>query len=151
MQINLIFSLHAIENCYSDNASATQNVNANDTAELNAKLDAMFEKLNQNQAVELENLTNTLFKLIDERLVKTNKLSEEQVKEFEDAKLSSDTKFKLKVGLPLSQLTGITAEVEKEWKISKEIKADGIISSLRKLLRHEELQVTEFNQLQEPD
>ncbi|HEY0459591.1 MAG TPA: hypothetical protein VGC97_10675 [Pyrinomonadaceae bacterium] len=111
----------------------------------------MFEKLNQNQAVELENLTNTLFKLIDERLVKTNKLSEEQVKEFEDAKLSSDTKFKLKVGLPLSQLTGITAEVEKEWKISKEIKADGIISSLRKLLRHEELQVTEFNQLQEPD
>jgi hypothetical protein len=151
LQINLIFSLHAIENCYSDNASATQNVNANDTAELNAKLDAMFEKLNQNQAVELENLTNTLFKLIDERLVKTNKLSEEQVKEFEDAKLSSDTKFKLKVGLPLSQLTGITAEVEKEWKISKEIKADGIISSLRKLLRHEELQVTEFNQLQEPD
>ena len=64
--------------------------------------------------------------------------------------MSSDTKFKLKIGLPLSQLTGITAEMEKEWKISKEIKPERVISWLRRVTQGEELQITKFNELEEP-
>jgi len=132
-----------------DNATANQYINSPDNEELDKKLDEMFARLNDTQADELKNLTDDFFKALDEKLAKTSGITEEQTEEFEAAKLSSDLKFKLKVGLPLASLTGVTAEVEKEWKISKEINADGIISSLRKALRHEEFQETKFNQLEE--
>ena len=135
-----------------DNATANQYINASNNEEFNEKLDAMFEKLNESQANEMEKLTDELFKLIDERLVKTNKLSEEQVEKVEILKLSSDLKAKIKFGLPMnffiSQLTGVTVEVEKEWKLSEEIEAESVISTLRKLLKHKELQITRFNELE---
>jgi hypothetical protein len=131
-----------------DNATANQYIYGSKNEALNEKLDAMFSKLDKTQAVEMEKLTGDLFKLIDERLIKTNKLSEKQVEEFKAAKFSDDTKFKLKVGLPLSQLTGITAEVEKEWKLSKEIKAESVISFLRNVIQREELQITKFNEIE---
>lgn len=109
----------------------------------------MFTRLNESQTDELKNLIGDFFKFLDEKFAKTSHLSEEQVKEFENAKLSSDWKFKLKAGLPLASLTGITTEVEKEWIISKEIKPDSVISFLRKVLRHKELNETKFNELEE--
>ena len=132
-----------------DNSTANQYNNFGNYEEFNKKLDEMFARLNETQADELKNLTAEFFKVLDEKFIKTSDLSEEQAEEFEAAKLSSDWKFKLKAGLPLASLTGITAEVEKEWKISKEIKPDSVISFLRKFLRHKELQETKFNQLEE--
>ena len=131
-----------------DNATANQYINSGKNEEINEKLDEMFAKIDGTQAREMENLTNELFKLIDEKLVKTNKLDEEQAAKFEAAKLSNDTKVKLKFGLPLSQLTGVTFELEKEWKLSKEVKAESVISFLRKVTQREELQITKLNEIE---
>jgi len=131
-----------------DYATANQYINSGKNEEINEKLDEMFAELNETQANELEKLTNELFKIIDEKLVKTNKLDEEQAAKFEAAKLSNDTKVKLKFGLPLSQLTGVTFELEKEWKLSKEVKAESVISFLRKVTQREELQITKLNEIE---
>ncbi|MCD9188771.1 MAG: ADP-ribosylation factor-like protein [Pyrinomonadaceae bacterium] len=113
------------------------------------KLDEMFEKLNETQSAELKNLTDEFFTLIDEKLVKENKLSAEQIEAVNKAKYSSDTKLKLKVGLPFACLTGIDASIEHEFKMSKEIKADGVIWFLRKVLGHDDLQTISPEQLED--
>ena len=130
-------------------ATANQYINLLKNEKFNKKLEKMFTQLNETQIDVMRNLTDEFLKVLDEKLTLTNNFSEEQIAELETAKLSSDWKFKLKVGLPLASLTGITAEVEKEWKSSKEIKPDSIISFLRKFLRHEELNQMKLNQLEE--
>lgn len=134
-----------------DNVSIIQNI-YKDSPELNRKLDEIFAEINENQSAEMNTLIDALFQKIDESRLKANDFSDEQIEEFNKAKYSSDTKAKIKWTYPLSgvikELTGFSFELEKEWKRSKEIKPDLLISTLRKLIPAHELQETNFNEIE---
>jgi len=134
-----------------DNVSIIQNI-YKDSPELNQKLDEMFTEINENQSAEINALIDTLFQKIDESRLKANDFSDEQVEEFNKAKYSSDTKAKIKWTYPLSgvikELTGFSFELEQEFKRSKEIKPERIISTLRKIIPAHELQQTNFNEIE---
>ena len=134
-----------------DNVSIIQNI-YKDAPEFNQMLDKMFSEINENQSTEINMLIDALFQKIDESQLKANQFSNEEIKEFNEAKYSSDTKAKIKWTYPLSgvikELTGFSAEIEKEWKRSKEIKPSGIITALRKVIPAHELQQTKFNEIE---
>lgn len=134
-----------------DNVSITQNNYSNGNQIVNQKLDEMFAKLDENQSQEMQNLVNQLVSVIDEKLVKENKLNTQQVEAFEDIKLSNDWKAKVKLAVPfnwfISQATGLSFELEKELKVSQEINPERVISFLRKVIPTYELQQTEFNEI----
>lgn len=134
-----------------DNVSITQNI-YKDSPELEKKLDEMVSKLDESKSAEINALVDLLFAKIDESHLKANNFSDEEVEEFNKAKYSSDTKTKIKWTYPLSgvikELTGFSWEVEQEWKRSKEIKPEGIIAALRKVIPEHELQRTGFNEIE---
>ena len=137
-----------------DKVTNTQNI-SNNPPDINQALDEMFEKLDEKQSAEINTLIDTLFQKIDESHLKANQFSDEEIKEFNEAKYSSDTKAKIKWTYPLSgiikELTGFSAELEKEWKRSKEIKPSGIIAALRKVIPADELLETKFNEIEPAD
>lgn len=137
-----------------DNVSITQNIYKN-LPEINQVLDKMFTEISKKQSVEINTLIDAIFQKIDESHLKANQFSDEEIKEFNEAKYSSDTKAKIKWTYPLSgvikELTGFSAEIEKEWKRSKEIKPSGIITALRKVIPAHELQQTKFNEIESAD
>lgn len=134
-----------------DNVSITQNI-YKDLPELEKKLDEMFDKVNQQQSAEINALVDLLFSKIDESKLKENKFSDEKIAEFNKAKYSNDTKAKLKWTYPLSgiikEVTGLSFDIEKEWKMSKEITPEGIIGVLRKVIPAHELHLTGFNEIE---
>lgn len=137
-----------------DNVSITQNI-YKDSPELNRKLNEMFTEINESQSAEINTLIDALFQKIDESRLKANDFSDEQIEEFNKAKYSSDTKAKIKWTYPLSgvikELTGISFELEKEWKRSEEIKPEGIIAALRKIIPAHELNLTKLNEIETAD
>jgi hypothetical protein len=134
-----------------DNVSIIQNI-YKDSPELNRKLDEMFAEINENQSAEINTLIDALFQKIDESRLKANDFSDEQIGDFNKAKYSNDTKAKIKWTYPLSgiikELTGFSFELEQEFKRSKEIKPERIISILRKIIPAHELQQTKFNEIE---
>lgn len=134
-----------------DNVSIIQNI-YKDSPELNRKLDEMFAEINENQSAEINTLIDALFQKIDESRLKANDFSDEQIGDFNKAKYSNDTKAKFKWTYPLSgiikELTGFSFELEHEFKRSKEIKPERIISILRKITPAHELQQTKFNEIE---
>jgi len=134
-----------------DNVSIIQNI-YKDSPELNRKLDEMFAEINENQSAEINTLVDALFQKIDESRLKANDFSDEQIEDFNKAKYSSDTKAKIKWTYPLSgiikELTGFSFELEQEYKRSKEIEPERIISILRKVTPAHELQQTNFNEIE---
>jgi hypothetical protein len=119
---------------------------------LNRKLNEMFAEINENQSTEINTLIDALFQKIDESRLKANDFSDEQIEEFNETKYSSDTKAKIKWTYPLSgiikELTGFSFELEQEFKRSKEIKPERIISILRKIIPAHEFQQTNFNEIE---
>jgi SIR2-like domain len=119
---------------------------SNDSTETNKKLDQMFSKLDQKQTLEISKLTQKLIEIIDEKFIQTNQIKSEQVEEFEEIKrkYTSDTKIKLKQGIPfewfIKQFTGFSIELEKEFKTSTEINPDIFISWFRNLLYGENVE-----------
>ena len=134
-----------------DSVSITQNI-YKDSSELEQKLDEMFDKMSEKQSAEMNMLIDLLFQKIDESVLKANRFSDEEIEGFNKAKYSSETKAKLKWTYPLSgtikELTGLEFEFEKEWIRSKEIKSDGIIGWLRKVIPAHELQQTKINEIE---
>lgn len=134
-----------------DNVSITQNI-YKDAPELNQALDKMFAETNEKQSVEINTLVDGIFSKINENKLKENQFSDEEITDFNKAKYSSDTKAKLKWTYPLSgvikELTGFSFELEKEWKRSKEIKPEGIIAALRKIIPAHELNLTKLNEIE---
>lgn len=133
-----------------DNVSITQNIYKNSPG-IEQALDKMSIETNEKQTAEINALIDALFQKIDEKSLKANDFSNEEIEDFNKAKYSSDTKAKIKWTYPLSgvikELTGFSFELEQEFKRSKEIKPERFIALLRKIIPAHELQQTKFNEI----
>jgi internalin A len=105
----------------------------NNSNELNKKLDEMFANLAEKQTNELQILVNELVAFVDKKIAESGNKSDEKVKEYQDIKVTSDWKAKLKVTIPIiPKFAGI--EFEKEWKAGEEIKPETFIERIRSFL-----------------
>jgi internalin A len=106
---------------------------SNNSNEINKKLDKMFANLAENQTQELKMLVNELFVLVDKKIAESDIKADEKVKEYQDFKVTSDWKAKLKTSIPIMPKLG-SIDFEKEWKVSSEIKPEKFIEDLKKLV-----------------
>jgi internalin A len=120
-----ISNIKDIQNSTVDNSiEQTNNFN-----EINKKLDKMFANLAEKQTNELQILVNELVVFVDKKIAESS-IKNEKVKEYQDIKVSSEWKAKLKASIPIIPKF-VSVDFEKEWKVGEDIKPETFIERLR--------------------
>lgn len=129
--VNSTISINVIE----DIKDSTINMlvkQSNQNESINQKLDEMFAKLSEKQTNKLQILVNELVAFVDKKIAESG-IIDEKVKEYQDIKVSSEWKAKLKASIPIIPKF-VSIDFEKEWKLSEDIKPETFIERVRSFL-----------------